>query len=188
MTSKHLKVIDHFLSDEECKKIIERFEAGPLEVVDRGIALYDRGMSDDPELAALLFERVKPYLPKDYNGNPLTGCNSRFRFSRYQPKGEFMMHRDGVNRDPQGRYTGLTLNIFLNDERDGLVGGSTSFYNEDKSLHTKVPAQRGRAGLFDREWRHTGDLVEDGLKYLLRTDVMVDYLTNLDLTNLGLSN
>lgn len=177
MNTKHLRVIDNFLNDKECEEIIKRFESNPLEVVDRGIALYDRGMIDDQKLADLLFERIKPYLPDNYNGNLIVGCNTRFRFSRYQPNGEFMMHRDGVNRNSQGHYTGLTLNIFLNDERDGLIGGSTSFYNEDKTLYKKVKAKKGRAGLFDREWLHSGDLVEDGLKYLLRTDIMVDYIS-----------
>lgn len=176
---KHLRVIDNFLSEEECQKIIQRFESGPLKTVDRGIALYDRGMVDDPVLAKDLFERVKPYLPESYQGHPLVACNTRFRFSKYQPKGEFMMHRDGVNRDQNGCYTAFTLNIFLNDASSGLKGGSTSFYNEDKSLYQKVEPRRGRAGLFDREWYHTGDLVEDGLKYLLRTDVMIDYMQDV---------
>jgi len=176
---KYLCVIDNFLSDAECQYFIEKFEKGSLETVDRGIALYDRGMIDDKNLAMDFFERIKPYLPRDYDGHPLTACNIRFRFSRYDVKGEFLMHRDGVNRDKEGRFTGLTLNIFLNDVNSGLKGGSTSFYNEDKSLYRKVEAKRGRASVFDREWYHTGDLVEDGVKYLLRTDVMVDYMLDV---------
>ena len=97
-------------------------------------------------------------------------CNDHFRFSKYTVGEEFKRHRDGVNQDSNGFRAKYTVNIFLNDD---FEGGSTEFFNESgTSIFDAVPAV-GRGMIFDGQIIHCGNKVTKGVKYLLRTDVMV---------------
>jgi hypothetical protein len=72
-----------------------------------------------------------------------------------------------------GNKNWLTLNIFLNDE---FNDGETDFLNHNNELVIRAKPKTGRAVLFDRNWKHRGNKVLNGYKYLLRTDVMYDEL------------
>ena len=47
--------------------------------------------------------------------------------------------------------------------------------NVDHTLRESVKARRGRAAVFDAQQYHVGARVEEGRKYLLRTDVMGEF-------------
>ncbi len=167
MPEKFLCVSDDLLSPELCKNLIEFFKKQPLETVDSGVAFYNRGILHNMSWAVQLFERIKDAIPTDFRA---VGCNECFRFSEYEPGGQFKMHRDGFNQDSRGRRSVITVNIFLNDD---FTGGSTDFYFDDKStLRCSVQPKTGRAAIFDSQQYHVGGIVKVGRKYLLRTDVM----------------
>ena len=150
---------------------------------------YSRAIMIDQQLADDLWLRVKHYLTDKaghlcMHGYKLLYLNPHFRFSRYKKGGMFHTHCDGKNYDtsrpdiaPQTESL-LTLNIFLNSEGDPLFnlrGGGTTFYEGTASSLSKritVPAVAGTGALFWAEQYHRGDEVEEGYKYLLRTDVM----------------
>ena len=79
------------------------------------------------------------------------------------------MHRDGVNV-ADGKKSFTTVNIFLNSE---FEGGETSFFTDSSELVIKVKPVTGRAAIFDRNIYHTGNTVLKGVKYLMRTDIMI---------------
>jgi hypothetical protein len=167
---KFLKVLDNILSKDECLKLIDYFENQNSHFVDRGIAEYYRVIKDDKEFADKLWNRIKDKIPKEYNGSKIIGLNSYFRFSKYEDGMEFGKHKDGDNQDSNGNRSVYTLNIFLNKE---FEGGETIFYDEDdKEIIVAVP-EPGRGAIFNTQIVHRGAKVVNGLKYLLRTDIMI---------------
>lgn len=171
----YLKVIDDFLSPEECNNLIDHFEHQPTQLVDRMNAEYERVEMDNPLLAKLLWNRLQSAveLPTVVRACRVVGLNERFRFSKYHPGMEFQIHKDGVNQNRRGHRSVMTLNIFLNDDFDG---GETDFYHssDPQDLRYSIKPATGRAGLFDGQQFHAGNMVTRGFKYLLRTDVMVE--------------
>ena len=189
-----LILLNDLLSKEECRKLIDI--ANNMEDDDKNKSWHkssDTGghymcviMVDD-NLAQDLWKRIKKFLPSTYNRYKLVYLNNYFRFSKYKEHGVFPIHCDGTNYD--GNHLELTsnciseslftLNIFLNDDESEteplLTGGETDFFNENNeglSLRYSVKPKTGRAALFWSNQYHRGNIVEDGCKYLLRTDVM----------------
>jgi len=78
----------------------------------------DRCVIDCPESAGILFDRIKGFLPKKWNGRALVGLNERLRFLRYKPGQKFEEHCDGCfirTCGPQrGDQSFLTLQLYLN--------------------------------------------------------------------------
>lgn len=173
--------IDDLFTRAECIELIQRANAVIND--DQGNRAwhyattggkYHRVIMKDYKLADVLWEKIKPLLPAEYNGHRFVYVNPVFRFSRYAPGGRFSIHTDGQNMDhgPHGDTISLfTLNIFLNDN---FKGGSTTFFRNDRATVRHVVTPRvGRAALFDHNQYHQGDQVTEGHKFLIRTDVMI---------------
>lgn len=166
---------DHLLTPAECQALIARAEAigfadapittarGP--VMRQDIRNNERVMIDDPTLAAGLYQRALPWLPRRVMGLEVCGANERLRFYRYHPGQRFAPHMDGAFLRKNGEESLLTFMIYLND---GFAGGSTWFLDQD----THVTPVTGRALFFQHMLLHEGCVVETGVKYVLRTDVM----------------
>lgn len=162
-----------FLSPAECTHAIARGEALGYEAAavntDRGARIMrdvrnnDRVLFDDPAWALSLFERARPLLPLQECGGTLHGFNERLRFYRYARGQQFDWHYDGSVCLGDGRQSMLTFMVYLND---GFEGGGTDF-----RWHSVQPV-RGSALVFPHNLMHRGAPVEQGLKYVLRTDVM----------------
>lgn len=165
-----LKVFDQLLSDHECESLVTFFEKNlMIDFIDRGNAEYFRVEHDDPELAESLWSRIENEVPKTFKGERVVGLNSHFRMSKYEPGMQFGIHKDGINQNSLGHRSVMTLNIFLNENFDG---GETDFFLDDKTLRFSAKPQMGRGALFDSQQYHCGNVVSNGCKYLLRTDVM----------------
>jgi hypothetical protein len=140
---------------------------GPVRITS--IRNNDRVMLDDPRHAAVLWERIAPYVSKmHYAGSRPTGVNERLRFYRYDPGQAFRWHRDGSYQDPAGRRSFVTYMVYLNDD---FEGGQTKF-REPHPLEVKPV--KGMALLFSHPLSHEGAAVKTGRKYVLRTDVMYE--------------
>lgn len=165
----YLKIIDNLLTPEECKFFIDTINKSNMQETQRGeLATYYRTKYTNNGFANELFQRVKPYLTE--LNIPFTGANKEFRLAKYKEGGEFKLHKDGVNQNEIGRSY-LTLNIFLNDD---FNGGETDFYLDDQStLRFSARPKSGRAALFYAQQYHCGNIVKNGEKYLLRTDIML---------------
>ncbi len=169
--NKYLQIIDDLFTPEECQKLIEHFDSNKTKFIDRGIAEYYRLEEDSDEMANILWNKVKHHLPTDYAGGKLVYLNNHFRYSKYHHGMQFGRHRDGTNQDKHGNRSIITLNIFLNDN---FNGGETDFFDNNNNLIISVKPKPGRAALFDAGILHQGNMVLNGFKYLLRTDVMLN--------------
>lgn len=172
--TKKQKVIlfTEILTLDECKSLMKFFEASSEKhLVKSSSAQYLRVIMISPEWAAKIWSRIKHLLPRELERGH---CNDHFRFSKYEPGGEFKIHKDGVNTDgPPSAHSVYTINIFLNDK---FTGGETDFLediDDGMGLVARAAPKPGRAAIFNREILHRGNKVTSGQKFLLRTDIMI---------------
>ncbi|KAF8931059.1 hypothetical protein BGZ47_000256 [Haplosporangium gracile] len=158
-----------------------------------------RCIVDDVQFTRDLWERVKAHIPPVWEGRPVVGMNERLRFLKYLPGDQFAPHMDGEYRrtDGSGEVTKITIQFYLNggdnDADDGLKGGETSFLNErsfgrlpgvgstakkDGKVEEKevervaVACRTGQALIFQHDLVHEGSRVVEGVKYVVRTDIL----------------
>eukprot|EP01083_Nonionella_stella_P303071 1047629_1 len=100
--------------------------------------------------------------------------NERLRFLRYHKGEYFAPHYDGTYvRDNKEELSQITALIYLND---GYKGGNTNFLDEsDSDNKYSAKISQGMALLFEHRIYHEGGTLLNGVKYLLRTDVMYTY-------------
>lgn len=174
-------VIHGFLTGEECAALIQRSESLVYELATVGGAIAehvrnnDRVLLDDPTLAADLFLRARRFLPGVVDGWVLAGFNEHWRFYRYSPRQIFKAHRDGsFVRDEIWEESQLTFMVYLNDR---ITGGETRFFMDmehafQRRPYLSVKPKEGMALVFVHRIWHEGAVVENGQKYVLRTDIM----------------
>jgi predicted 2-oxoglutarate/Fe(II)-dependent dioxygenase YbiX len=170
-------VIDDFFTPEECAEAIARSErAGykdaPLTtafgpVMDRNVRNNARVMIDDHAYAAMLWDRLRPYVPTPMGNWDAIGLNERFRYYRYDIGERFAPHFDGAFQRSTEEVSALTFMLYLND---GFEGGQTIFSWTKEPLIVQPTA--GMALLFRHRQLHEGAAVTRGRKYVLRSDVM----------------
>ncbi len=161
------------MTEVECRELIDRaesanFEEAPINSasgtrVVSSVRNNERVMFDDVELAASLWARVRDEVPVMLDGRQARGLNERFRFYRYSKGQKFDWHSDGSFERTNGERSFLTFMIYLNS---GYQGGATRFDN------ASVSGATGMALVFAHGLIHTGAEVEEGTKYVLRSDVM----------------
>lgn len=168
--------LEGVLSPAECTALIERIEAaGPTAApvtTSRGFVMMPevrnntRVMFDDPALAMTLFERVRSHVPERLEEHwRLCGANERLRCYRYAPGEYFAPHFDGAFVRSENERSLLTFMVYLNECE---AGGHTGF----SDLELEVRPRPGRALLFSHRLRHEGATVLEGLKYVVRSDMM----------------
>ena len=171
--------VENFLSIVECEQFValsenEGFDAAPITTA-RGmihrpdIRNNERVMLDSPDLAALLFERVRPFVSSPIRNREAIGLNERLRFYRYDVGQKFAPHLDGSFRRENGEESQLTFMVYLNDD---FSGGETNFFFPAPVGTVRVVPKRGMALLFVHRVEHEGASVLEGRKYVLRSDVM----------------
>ncbi|WP_251779000.1 2OG-Fe(II) oxygenase [Caldimonas mangrovi] len=165
--------ISGFLSKDECKRFISLSEETGYEEAsvhtDAGERVFrearnnDRIIFDDPSLAHRLYQRALPYLPSVVDGWQPSGFNERMRYYRYEQQQQFTWHQDGTYRRTEREESFLTFLMYLNEN---FKGGETAFGWDS------IRPKQGMAVVFPHRLRHMGAAVTEGVKYVLRTDVM----------------
>lgn len=170
---KGVFVIENCLTKQECDDLILFSEqrgyeeatvttsSGPQMI--KGVRDNDRVMYMDVEMAQRLWQKVKEFIPTEFDRKKAYGLNELFRFYRYENGQRFNWHKDGAFYRDMGDQSYLTLLFYLNGD---FEGGETSFEGFD------VVPKQGDALIFKHELRHKGCSVSKGIKYVLRTDVM----------------
>lgn len=167
---------DDVFSVEECRAMIDRIESlgcapAPITTADGfsmrpDIRNNTRVMIDDHQMALDLFARIVVFVPKAMcNGMEPVGVNERFRCYRYAPGQRFAPHYDGAYVRSPREESLLTFMIYLNQE---FSGGDTAFLDLDVSIRPRT----GMALLFQHRLLHEGSEVTEGVKYVLRSDIM----------------
>ena len=169
----HSFIIDHFLTEEECTRLILRSEAIGFEeakvqldgnqVMMKGIRNNQRILLTDVELAEAMWFKLQPFMPSEIGRSEAIGLNELFRFYKYEPGERFKKHRDGsyIRNESEASY--FTFLIYLNAD---FEGGTT------KLEEGIVEPETGRALVFPHSLKHSGEQVIKGTKYVLRSDVM----------------
>lgn len=169
-------LIPDFLTTFECDDLIKTAEtAGLTEAklytpdgaeVRSDYRSNDRFMFDAPDMAAKLYARFTDELPNIKDAGKSwepTGLNERFKVYRYKPGQFFALHTDHPYERNENEQSFFTLLLALNEE---YVGGETNF------LSMPVEHKTGQAVVFPHHLLHEGCPVDEGTKYMLRTDVM----------------
>lgn len=168
--------VESFLTREECAATIRRVdEIGfvPAPISSGGgfemrpeVRNNTRVIVDDQPLANSFFERVREHVPERmFREATIAGVNERFRFYRYERSERFKPHYDGAFRRNRQEESLLTFMVYLNEE---FEGGATKFLD----LGIDVKPKTGLALFFQHSLLHEGSLVHEGVKYVLRTDIM----------------
>lgn len=192
-----ISALENFFEEDECRAWIEWGEKhGFEEFYQRQtpeMAFRDNGRIEfnDPDVANLLFIRLRPFLPdvlgSGSSARRLAGCSPRVRVYRYRRGQRFGQHVDGSRDEPTlaGR-THYTVLVYLNGgERDApesrVRGGETVFWKDHRGNPTTqalaFPPTRGVClfhGHGDECMIHEGAAVEEGAKYILRTDAVYE--------------
>ncbi len=171
--NKEVVIIENFIDEVACLDFIQWSEQMGYEeakvnihgqqVMMKNIRDNKRLLFTNFDLAAQIFERIKPFVPETIGLANACGLNELFRFYKYEPGEKFKRHRDGSYQRNEKEFSLLTLLIYLNQD---FEGGSTSFND------AVYQPQTGAAMLFTHAVLHQGDEVLKGVKYVLRTDVM----------------
>ena len=174
-----VRVVDDVFGADECDAVIARIESlrpafAPVTTSQGFVEMpelrnNDRVIFDDVDLAADLWRRLQRLGPgprafRAGTWNPL-GLNERFRGYRYRAGQRFGPHYDGAFVRDADERSFVTVIVYLND---GCVGGATNVLD----WGVKVEPRRGRVLLFDHPILHEGAVVDGGVKYALRSDVM----------------
>lgn len=186
--------VPSFLSRVECQRVRSFADQEEFQrVTQRASRDYafrdnDRLLLRLPAFAELLWKRLQPHVPEEYEGMHAVGLNPAIRFYRYNAGQRFGCHVDQSDVDRvTGYHSRFTVLVYLNDSTDSdLQGGSTIFYGneagaKEEQVVLSVAPETGSAlvhGHGDRCLLHEGAIVTQGAKYLLRTDVMYSRTKN----------
>eukprot|EP01098_Paradermamoeba_levis_P016048 TRINITY_DN8443_c0_g1_i1.p1 TRINITY_DN8443_c0_g1~~TRINITY_DN8443_c0_g1_i1.p1 ORF type:complete len:254 (-),score=53.22 TRINITY_DN8443_c0_g1_i1:17-778(-) len=113
---------------------------------------------------------------EEFAGEPIR-VNDELRIERYLEDQQFRIHRDAnkiVKRESDGFYhmTLFSVVLYLNDGAE-FEGGRTNFVvDRPGAAPLGVVPQKGSAVVFRQELLHEGATVSQGVKFVLRTDVL----------------
>jgi hypothetical protein len=189
------------LSEKECQFYVEQSTKLGYNCVDwEYVKEYrdcERVVVKSKPLADLLWKRLLPHLqrediadvrPYGFGGEGVwqpVGINPCIRFTRYKPGGHFSLHRDGSYVESDQYRSIFTVMVYLNGS-EAYQGGETYFQSSDEQspppghaaqhvpgvLSATVVPRRGTALVFNHDVLHQGVAVTQGMKYILRTDLM----------------
>ncbi|KAF1790899.1 Prolyl 4-hydroxylase, alpha subunit [Phytophthora cactorum] len=173
--------VPSFLSRVECQRVRSFADQEGFERVtqranrDYAFRDNDRLLVRLPAFAELLWKRLQPHVPAEYEGMHAVGLNPAIRFYRYNTGQRFGCHVDQSDVDRiTGYHSRFTVLVYLNDSTDSdLQGGNTIFYaNEagakEEKVVLSVAPETGSALVHG----HGDRCLYSRAKYLLRTDVM----------------
>jgi hypothetical protein len=182
MLVPHYRNSDRIIWDEQ--EITRRLWRRVLQ--GEGIKEYFSSLYGEEYSPAIgTFRDGEKWIPTEY------GLNERMRFLRYGPGQFFKEHCDGTYETPDGTQRSFyTFHLYLNDSAqalgikkgskqdslDLLHGGATTFYSTDMKHHMDIDPKIGRILIFQhRRLLHSGDLVTQGIKHTMRTDLMFEH-------------
>jgi Rps23 Pro-64 3,4-dihydroxylase Tpa1-like proline 4-hydroxylase len=185
--NKFAIILDNVFTKEECDNLIklseeipENYEIAKVtyddeQIIDTNYRNNKRWLNFDKKLANTFFEKIKSYIPIEFEGNKVSCLNERLSFLKYSPGEYFRAHQDGYYiRLDDSEISYITVQIYLNDLKTE-DGGETTFienaYNGIYKNYSVIP-KVGRVLLFEHDIEHEGSILKHGLKYCIRTDIM----------------
>ncbi|XP_006813613.1 uncharacterized protein LOC102806073 [Saccoglossus kowalevskii] len=173
--------IDNVFTKQECDEFIRKSEEIGFTMakinIGRGrqksapeVRNNSRCYIDSFEESENIWERIKQFVPRVWNGHEALGLNERLRVLRYDEGEYFAPHWDGSYQRDNKERSYITVQLYLNE---GFEGGATTFLPlDDSSRSVKCIPKIGRILVFQHDILHEGSVLESGRKYAIRTDVM----------------
>lgn len=170
--------IDNFLTTDECDEYIKFIDNQRMNNTNHPFNLSAKFFNHkmiNCELSNMFWQKIKNLLPNTVNLNnrewQYVNCSDYIMMAMYEDKTDFMLHTDtGSVYDritkEQSKYTIL---IYLNDDYDG---GETDFYTDDFKFTTSIKPVKGRALIFDIDLWHKGNIVTNGKKYWIGSELV----------------
>ena len=166
--------LENFFTEEECNHWINFSEENGYEkatinlghnkhVINTQVRNNERVIYDNIEFAQQLWNKLEPYVIKDIGIAQACSLNERLRFYKYLPGHRFKWHQDGSYIRNIHEWSSFTFMVYLNEE---MEGGATKFHG------FKVKPKKGMAIIFSHQLGHEGEVITDGVKYVLRSDIM----------------
>lgn len=165
--------IDGFLSPKACEDLILFSEMRGYSEAKVSLRSGARMMKSirnnarliytDEALAGKYWTDLQKFCPEKIGKSSAIGLNEQFRFYRYESAERFKRHIDGRFRRNEQEESRITFMIYLNDN---FTGGETAFDE------FRIIPKTGTALCFIHEQKHEGCPVTEGIKYVLRSDVM----------------
>jgi Rps23 Pro-64 3,4-dihydroxylase Tpa1-like proline 4-hydroxylase len=162
-------VVEDFMSQVQCNDLIDKIEKTNFKVARQ----YKEGRHNKEtfleEAGIVLLLRTKF---KEINTSrtsmqfTITDFSLPLEFYKYET-GDFIKRHSDAHRELNGRYSKLTLVLYLSDNCEG---GETYF---DK-YNMKINPKCGTALLFEQQLNHEALIVTKGTKYVLRTNCFLD--------------
>ncbi|MFY7670502.1 2OG-Fe(II) oxygenase [Tenacibaculum sp. MEBiC06402] len=180
------KLIKGAFSDDFCDSLIEKSRNSFVKSNTHYPISYrnnERQVIDDYEFSDYLFSRIKDFIPKDIAVKAISDkeigswklkkLNSKFRICRYLSNQYFHKHLDGVYYLSSHEQSKLTFMIYLNGSEE-FEGGRTLFFNSKQSdeIIASYKPVKGDLIIFDHNIWHSGERIESGEKYVLRSDII----------------
>ncbi|KAH8556547.1 hypothetical protein BGW37DRAFT_17293 [Umbelopsis sp. PMI_123] len=132
--------------------------------------LWSLGVDNVVKSTSAIYKAALPHKP--------AGLNTNIRIYRYIPGQKFECHYDDTVKDNKsGMWSEWTLLIYLTGEEE-MTGGETVFYKTEKKKSSVVVKPIKGTALLHRHGAscllHEAKEVTKGVKYVLRSDVLVD--------------
>lgn len=186
-SSSFAKIVRNVLDEKECATLIGSVNTkgytpalinggGGWQVLAPEARDGHRVIVECSALSDWLMEVLRPHLPELHEGAKLVELNERSRFLCYTPGQYFAPHHDGMFTRPRGHpkagdHSLVTIQIYFHDVPPAN-GGATSFLDDDDGPVAVCQPAVGSALIFTQDLYHEGSLVNDGIKYTLRTEAM----------------
>lgn len=184
--NEYCLLIKSAFSTEFCNQIISDKKDSFKKAISHYPTSYrnnERQVIDTVEFSESLFNEIKNYIPdtittsgiskKEKGTWRLASLNSRIRICRYLSNQYFNKHLDGIHYVDENTQSKLTFMIYLNGSKD-FSGGKTLFFdakNSSAPFKTYTP-EKGDLIIFDHNLWHSGEIVSNGTKYVLRSDII----------------
>lgn len=180
-------VIRSLFTQAECEELLTPDIKKSFQKANSNYPTYyrnnDRFLIDNEVLADKLFQKVKPYLPTTIEVNSsiqtengtwqLKELNCRLRFCKYASNQYFRRHLDGVHYRSDTVQSKLTFMIYLNGATE-FKGGRTLFFKtkEASEIWAVYVPKQGDLIVFDHNVWHEGEVLSEGEKFVLRSDIL----------------
>ncbi|KAF2070499.1 hypothetical protein CYY_008182 [Polysphondylium violaceum] len=185
-------VLDNVLSKSECLYLINRGnELGFHQVpgYNQKYRSQDRILVNSVSLSIVVYKRILPFIPNHISTNEgtnssyasnylaapkgewdINSCNDLWRLCKYGPGGKFLSHYDGIYVKDTYNRSFFTFMIYLNDVP---VSGATRFLDKNcDTAKVKIQPKAGSVLVFQHDIWHDGEILNDGEKYIIRSDIM----------------
>ena len=161
-------VAENFISRQQCDDIIEKIEKSNFKVARQ----YKEGRHnketflEESSVVQLLRTKFKELTASANFPFTVTDFSLPLEFYKYEA-GDYIKRHSDAPRESNGRFSKLTLVIYLSDN---CQGGETFF----EKYNVKINPRSGAALLFEQHLNHEALIVKSGIKYVLRTNCFVD--------------